>query len=151
VVDKSGKPLANAIFDVWQPNGEGNYYVQREYLPDWNFYGRFRTDANGEVHYLSVVPGDYSVPVSGATGGLLNKLGRHSFRACHVHYMIQAEGHEPLTTMMYFNHSPYVDSDTIFSVKNFRVDLTKHEDAAEIAERGLDRPFYTLDYTFIIP
>lgn len=151
VTDKSGKPLANAIFDVWQPNGEGFYYVQRDYLPEWNFYGRFRTDENGEVHYLTVVPGDYSVPISGVTGGLLHKLGRHSFRACHVHYMIQAEGHQPLTTMMYFNHSPYVDSDTIFSVKNFRVDITEHADPAEIAEKGFDRPFYTLDYTFILP
>lgn len=151
VVDASGKPLVNAIVDVWQPNGEGHYYVQHEHLPDWNFYGRFHTDANGEIHFLTVVPGDYPVPTSGVTGGLLHKLGRHGFRACHVHYMIKAEGHEPLTTMMYFNHSPYVDSDTIFSVKNFRVDIVKHEDTREIAAKRLDRPFYTLDYTFVIP
>ncbi len=149
--DTRGKPLANAIVDVWQPNGEGHYYVQRDYLPDWNFYGRFRTDANGEMHFATVVPGDYPVPTFGVTGGLLQKLGRHGYRACHIHYRIEAAGHEPLTTMMYFNHSPYVDSDTIFSVKNFRVDITKHEDAAEIRARGLERPFYTLDYTFVVP
>lgn len=151
VTDTSGKPLANATVDVWQPNGEGFYYVQRDYLPEWNFYGRFHTDANGEVHFLTVVPGDYPVPTSGATGNVLEKLGRHSYRACHVHYMIQAQGHEPFTTMMYFNHSPYVDSDTIFSVKDFRVDITKHDDAAEIEVKALDRPFYTLDYTFVVP
>jgi hydroxyquinol 1,2-dioxygenase len=151
VTGTNGKPLANAIVDVWQPNGEGYYYVQRDYLPEWNFYGRFHTDENGEINFLTVVPGDYPVPTSGVTGGLLHKLGRHGYRACHVHYMIHAPGHEPLTTMMYFNHSPYVDSDTIFSVKNFRVDITKHEDAREIAAKRLDRPFYTLDYTFVIP
>lgn len=151
VTDTNGKPLANAIVDVWQPNGEGHYYVQRDYLPDWNFYGRFRSDANGELHFLTVVPGDYPVPTSGATGSVLEKLGRHGYRACHVHYMIQAPGHETLTTMMYFNHSPYVDSDTIFSVKSFRVDITKHDDAAEIRAKGLDRDFYTLDYTFVLP
>lgn len=151
VTDADGKPLANAIVDVWQPNGEGYYYVQREYLPEWNFYGRFRTDANGELHFLTVVPGDYPVPTSGPTGSMLDQLGRHGYRACHIHYIIQAEGHEQFTTMMYFNHSQYVDSDTIFSVKNFRVDITKHEDAAQIQAKGLDRPFYTLDYTFMIP
>ncbi len=151
VVDASGKPLANAVVDVWQPNGEGYYYVQREYLPEWNFYGRFHTDANGEVHFLTVVPGDYPVPTSGPTGSMLQQLGRHGYRACHIHYIIQAPGHEQFTTMMYFNHSPYVDSDTIFSVKNFRVDITLHDDAAEIKARGMDRPFYTLDYTFVIP
>lgn len=151
VTDANGKPLANAIVDVWQPNGEGYYYVQREYLPEWNFYGRFRTDANGELHFLTVVPGDYPVPTSGPTGSMLDQLGRHGYRACHIHYIIQAEGHEQFTTMMYFNHSQYVDSDTIFSVKNFRVDITKHEDVAQIQAKGLDRPFYTLDYTFMIP
>jgi len=52
---------------------------------------------------------------------------------------------------MYFNHSPYVDSDTIFSVKDFRVDIAKHDDAAEIKAKGLDSAFYTLDYTFVVP
>jgi hydroxyquinol 1,2-dioxygenase len=151
VKDKSGKPLANAIVDVWQPNGEGFYYVQREHLPEWNFYARFRTDANGKLHFRTVVPGDYPVPTSGPTGSMLAKLGRHSYRACHIHFMIQAPGHDSFTTMMYFNHSPYVDSDTIFSVKDFRVDIEKHGDAAEIKSKGLNKPFYTLDYTFVIP
>ncbi len=151
VVDKQGKPLANALVDVWQPNGEGYYFVQRDNLPAWNFYGRLRTDANGCVSFATVVPGDYPVPTSGPTGGMLEKLGRHGYRACHIHYMIHAEGHESFTTMMYFNHSPYVDSDTIFSVKDFRVDIVRHDDAAAIKAKGLDKPFYTLDYTFVVP
>jgi hypothetical protein len=65
--------------------------------------------------------------------------------------MIHAAGHESFTTMMYFNHSPYVDSDTIFSVKDFRVDIVRHDDSAAIKAKGLDRPFYTLDYTFVVP
>jgi hypothetical protein len=31
------------------------------------------------------------------------------------------------------------------------VNIVKHADPAEIKARGLDRAFYTLDYTFIIP
>lgn len=150
-VDTAGKPLVNAIVDVWHPNGEGFYFVQRENLPEWNFYGRFHTDVNGEIHFQTVVPGDYPVPTSGPTGSMLEQLGRHGYRAAHMHYIIQAEGHEQFTTMMYFNHSPYVDSDTIFSVKDFRVDIVKHDDAAEIKAKGLDRPFYTLEYTFVLP
>jgi protocatechuate 3,4-dioxygenase beta subunit len=76
--------------------------------------GRFRTDANGKMNFASVVPGDYPVLTFGVTGSLLQKLGRHGYRACHIHYRIEAAGHEPLMTMMYFNHSLYVDSDTIF-------------------------------------
>ncbi len=149
--DKAGKPLANAIVDVWQPNGEGNYFVQRDNLPKWNFYARFHTDANGKLEFKTVVPGDYPVPTSGPTGSMLQQLGRHGYRAAHIHYIVRAEGHEDFTTMMYFNHSPYVNSDTIFSVKEFRVDIVKHTDATEIKAKGLNKPFYTLDNTFIIP
>ena len=69
-------PLVGAVMDVWQPNSEGYYYVQRDYLPEWNFYARFHTDENGEVEFQTVAPGDYPVPTSGPTGSMLEQLGR---------------------------------------------------------------------------
>ena len=151
VEDAGGNPVAGAKVDLWQPNGEGYYFVQRENLEEWNFYGRFTTDENGEFDAATVAPGDYPVPLTGPTGTMLDQLGRHGYRAAHIHFKIHAQGHDEFTTMMYFNRSPYVDSDTIFSVKDFRVDLIEHADPAEIAEKGLDKPFYTLDYTFVLP
>ena len=151
VTDKTGKPLANCIVDIWQPNGEGSYFVQRENLPEWNFYGRFRTDENGEFDLQTVVPGDYPVPLAGPTGTMLDQLGRHGYRAAHIHYIVRPDSQDDFTTMMYFNRSPYVDSDTIFSVKDFRVDVAEHNDPDEIAAKGLDKPFCTLDYTFVLP
>lgn len=151
VMDVDGNPIAGCKVDIWQPNGEGYYFVQRDYLPEWNFYGRFTTDENGEFEVATVAPGDYPVPLSGPTGTLLDQLGRHGYRAAHIHYKIHADGHDEFTTMMYFNRSPYVDSDTIFSVKDFRVDIEEHTDPDEIAAKGLGRPFYTLEYTFVVP
>jgi hydroxyquinol 1,2-dioxygenase len=151
VVDKNGKPVVGAKVDIWQPNGEGYYFVQREHLPEWNFYGRFTTSKTGEFDVATVIPGDYPVPLAGPTGSMLHQLGRHGYRAAHIHYKIHAKGHDEFTTMMYFNRSPYVDSDTIFSVKDFRVDVTEHTDKAEIKARGLKKPFFTLDYTFVLP
>ena len=151
VQDQDGNPLPGAVVDIWQPNGEGYYFVQREHLPEWNFYASFTTDENGEFDYQTVVPGDYPVPTSGPTGSMLQQLGRHGYRAAHIHYMIHAQGHPDFTTMMYMNHSPYVDSDTIFSVKDFRVDLERHDSPGEMQARRVDKPFYTLDYTFVVP
>ena len=151
VTDRDGNPLVNCIVDIWQPNGEGYYFVQRENLPEWNFYGRFRTDDNGEFDLQTVVPGDYPVPLTGPTGHMLDQLGRHGYRAAHIHYIIRPDNHDDFTTMMYFNRSKYVDSDTIFSVKDFRVDVVEHDDSAEIESKGLDKPFCTLDYTFVVP
>lgn len=151
IQDSDGNALAGAEIDIWQPNGDGFYFVQREHLPEWNCYGRFHADENGEMNFQTVVPGDYPVPTTGPTGSMLEKLGRHGYRACHIHYILRAPGHEDFTTMMYFNHSDYVDSDTIFSVKDFRVDLVKHDSPEEIADKGLNKPFYSLEYTFILP
>lgn len=151
VEDREGNPIAGAQLDIWHPNSEGYYFVQREHLPEWNFYGRFHTDERGEMNFQTVVPGDYPVPTSGPTGSMLKALGRHGYRAAHIHYIIRAAGHPDFTTMMYFNHSPYVDSDTIFSVKDFRVDLEHHDSREDMAARGVDKPFYSLDYTFILP
>ena len=151
VVDTGGNPLSGCKVDIWQPNGEGYYYVQREQLPEWNFYGRFITDENGEFDFSTVIPGDYPVPLDGPTGSMLDQLGRHGYRAAHIHYKILTDDHDEFTTMMYFNRSPYVDSDTIFSVKDFRVDVVEHNEPDEISSKGLDKPFYTLEYTFVIP
>ncbi len=102
---------------------------------------RFTADANSEFDVGTVAPGDYPVPLDGPTGTMLDQLGRHGYRAAHIRYKIHAEGHKEFTTMMYFNRSPYVDSDTVFSVKDF-VDIEEHADADEIAAKGLDKPFY---------
>ena len=151
VTDRDGNPMANCIVDIWQPNGEGFYFVQREHLPEWNFYGRYKTDDNGEFDVHTVVPGDYPVPLTGPTGTMLDQLGRHGYRAAHIHYIIRPDDKDDFTTMMYFNRSKYVDSDTIFSVKDFRVDVTEHNDAAEIEAKGQDKLFCSLDYTFVLP
>lgn len=150
-LDRNGKPLANAIVDVWQANGDGCYFVQHKNLPVWNFYARLRTSASGELHFQTVIPGDYAVSTSGPAGALLEQLGRHAYRAAHINYCVRAEGHADFTTMMFFNHSPYIDSDTLFAVRQLRVDPVRHTDADAMKARGVSKPFFTLDYTFIIP
>ena len=69
----------------------------------------------------------YQIPREGPVGELLeNILGRHSWRPAHLHFKIDADGYQPLTTQLYFAGNPYLASDTVGAVKDSLViDLTK--------------------------
>lgn len=151
VLDLQGKPVTNAVIDVWQPNHEGYYFVQKEEIPEWNFYAKFHTNENGEFYFQTVIPGSYPIPVTGPTGKMLNQLGRHGQRPAHIHYRVQSDDHPTYITMAYIAGSAYIDSDTIFSVKELLYRLEKHDGADEMQQRGVDKPFYTVDYDFILP
>ena len=78
VRDPKGRPIAGALLDVWEGDGEGFYDVQR---PDgMNLRGRFRTGPDGEFWLKCVRPTSYPVPTDGPAGRLLKAAGRHPMR-----------------------------------------------------------------------
>ena len=59
----------------------------------------------------------------------------------------EAAGHEPLTTQIFLPDDPYLKTDTIGAVKPALVrPLARHDGRAAMAERGVDRPFYTCEF-----
>jgi hydroxyquinol 1,2-dioxygenase len=150
VLDPDGNPLAGIVVDIWQPDSKGYYDIQDDNQEDNNFRGRYTTNDKGEFLLQTVIPLGYNVPLGGPCGMVLNQLGRHGWRPAHIHYIIQAEGYTPLTTMTYIKDAEYLDSDTVFSVKTALLDCIKHDDPAEIKERGMDGPFHTGHFDFIM-
>ncbi|MCP5266978.1 MAG: intradiol ring-cleavage dioxygenase [Burkholderiaceae bacterium] len=146
-----GKPIANALIDVWQSDGEeGLYDVQ---VPDGEFYcrGRIRTDAEGRYGFRTVQPTSYPVPVDGPVGVMLTKMGRHPMRPAHVHTMITAPGHERLTTHVFVKGDPYLESDAVFGVKeSLVVEFTQNPAGATPDGGRCDRPFSTATYDFVL-
>src|SRR5580765_3896235 len=57
-----GKPLPNAIVDVWQSDSEGFYDVQRPELTGPRLRARFRADQNAQVRFHSIMPTAYPIP-----------------------------------------------------------------------------------------
>ena len=71
-------------------------------------------------------------------------VGQHPWRPAHIHFKVDAPGHAPLITQVFFPDDPYLDDDTIGAVKPALVrPLTRHEDGTQ---RGLGHPFYTCDF-----
>ena len=83
-----------------------------------NLRGRFRTGADGHYEFRSVKPKSYPVPDDGPVGVLLRAQGRHPYRPAHIHFIVTADGHEPLITALYIAGDAYIESDAVFGAKH---------------------------------
>jgi catechol 1,2-dioxygenase/hydroxyquinol 1,2-dioxygenase len=150
VLDLNGQPIANAVVDVWQPNSKGLYDIQDPSQSPGNFRGRFTTDASGKYTFETVVPFGYKVPDSGPSGELLRLLGRHPWRAAHIHFKVSAPKYTSLTSQIFIAGDPHLDSDTTFSVRSAIIHLQKHEAPDELKARHQNKPFYTAEFDFVL-
>jgi catechol 1,2-dioxygenase len=118
VRDVDGAPVPGATLDLWQNSANGFYAVQQpEVQPATNLRGRYRADGTGRYEVRTVRPVPYAIPADGPVGRLLADTGRHPWRAAHIHAKVTAPGYEPLTTHVFDRDSAYLDSDTVFGVK----------------------------------
>ena len=116
VTDNNGKPIPNALVQVWQTNDEGWYDVQAHEDASMDMRGNFRTDADGRYYFRTVRPLGYSIPMDGPVGRLVKLQGRHGMRPSHVHVLITADGYRELVSALYFGDDDHIGSDTVFGV-----------------------------------
>jgi protocatechuate 3,4-dioxygenase beta subunit len=151
VTSADGTPLGDAVIDVWQTGPDGGYDLWDPRQPDFNFRGRFGVEASGAYEFQTMLPRPYTVPTDGPVGRYLEMVGQHPWRPAHIHFKVEAEGHAPLTTQVFFPEDPYLENDTIGAVKPALVrPLTRHEDPGEIGRRGLDGPFSTCAFDIVL-
>jgi hydroxyquinol 1,2-dioxygenase len=144
-----GTPIAGALLDVWEGDGDGFYDVQRD--DGTNLRGRFRTDADGKFCLKCVRPVSYPVPHDGPVGQLLQATGRHPMRPGHLHTMLSAPGFETLVTHLFTRGDPYLSSDAVFGVKeSLIVDFTESSSAAEAEKFGMQPPIFRAHYDFVL-
>jgi protocatechuate 3,4-dioxygenase beta subunit len=150
VVDPDGKPVAGAVVDVWQSNEDGFYDVQLPELTGPALRARFESDGDGRIRFWSILPSEYPIPGDGPVGEMLDAVGRHPYRAPHLHFMISADGYRRLVTQLFVAGGAYLDSDTVFGVKTgLVVDFGPGQGPAP-GGRSVDGPWHRVDFTFRI-
>lgn len=152
ILDTEGRPITDAVLDVWQANDEGFYDVQQKGLqPDFNLRGVFRTGADGRYWFRAVKPKFYPIPDDGTVGKLLHALGRHPYRPAHLHYILKAEGFETLTTHIFDPDDPYINSDAVFGVKESLLAKFKRiDDLSRARKLDFAGPFWEVEHDFVL-
>lgn len=108
VFDGDGKPLNDALIEIWQANSEGRYdhpedNQEKSLDPEFHGWGRCPTDKDGKYFFNTVLPG----PVPGPGNTL---------QAPHINVVVLARGMlRHLTTRIYFEGDKLNTDDPILS------------------------------------
>jgi hydroxyquinol 1,2-dioxygenase len=148
VLDTDGNPIAGAMLDVWQTDGDGFYDAQR---PGNEQYarGKFVTGADGRYGFKTLKPVSYPVPTDGPVGKMLLGMGRHPYRPAHVHVIATAPDYERVATHLFVKGDAYLDSDAVFGVKqSLIVDFVEHIPGPTPDGGRSTVPFTTAEFDF---
>lgn len=109
VVDDEGRPIPNALIEIWQANAAGRYVHEVDQHPaplDPNFSGAGRalTDAGGHYRFVTIKPGAYPW-----------RNHANAWRPAHVHFSVFGSAFtQRLVTQMYFPGDPLFEHDPIY-------------------------------------
>jgi protocatechuate 3,4-dioxygenase beta subunit len=152
VLDLTGRSIAGAVLDVWQADTTGLYDSQYADTSELHMRGKYRTDQNGRFLIRTSRPVAYQIPSDGPVGKMLKATNRHSWRPAHIHFVVSAEGYEPVTTHIFDSIDPYLVSDAVVAVKDSLIcRFVPHDTTDGAAARfGMTPPFCTAEFDFVL-
>lgn len=111
-----GSPVPGAVLDVWQADAEGAYEAQLD-VDEARLRAKYHAREDGAYCVRTITPKGYSIPMDGPVGALIEQTEISHFRPAHVHFLVTADGHEPLITHLFEEGAEYLDSDVVFGTK----------------------------------
>lgn len=139
----TGKPVANAMVDLWLAGPNGLYEQQDPTAPEMNLRGRFLTDDDGRYALYALRPTAYPVPLDGPAGQMLQLLDRQAYRPAHIHFVVTAEGYGAVTTQVFDDKDVHLEDDSVFAVKDELIVQFKPRE-------GDPKAHWTLTYDFAL-
>ena len=145
-----GRPVAGAILDLWQTDGEGLYEEQRRTVEPW-MRGIYRTQADGSYSIRTVAPISYTIPMDGPIGALMERTDMSHMRPAHIHFAISAPGYHGVVTHLFQKGDEYIDNDVVYGVKApLVVEFVKKPAGKAPNGDTVDTPFYEVKYDFVL-
>ena len=111
-----GEPVAGALLDLWQTDGEGLYEDQRDVKGPW-MRGLYRTQPDGSYAIRTVAPIAYTIPMDGTVGELMNRTNISHMRPAHIHFAVSSPGYHGLVTHLFQRGDDYIETDVVYGVK----------------------------------
>jgi hydroxyquinol 1,2-dioxygenase len=145
-----GKPIAGAMLDLWQTDGEGLYEEQRRTADPW-MRGIYRTNPDGSFCVRTVAPISYSIPMDGPVGNFFKHTNMSHIRPAHIHFAVSAPGHHYLVTHLFQKGDAYINNDVVYGVKEpLVVEFVKKPPGKAPNGETVDTPFYEVKYDFVL-
>jgi protocatechuate 3,4-dioxygenase, beta subunit len=142
VLEEDGRPVRNALVEIWQTNAGGRYRHEVDQHPaplDPNFTGAGRTltDGDGRYEFVTIKPGAYPW-----------RNHPNAWRPAHIHFSVFGRAFSSrLVTQMYFPGDPLFVQDPIFqSVRDPEV----RERLVAQFDLALTKPEWALGYRWDI-
>jgi protocatechuate 3,4-dioxygenase, beta subunit len=142
VLDSDGRPVPDALVEIWQANGAGRYAHAVDDHPaplDPNFTGAGRcvTDSAGRYRFVTIKPGAYPW-----------RNHHNAWRPAHIHFSLFGRAFtQRLVTQMYFPGDPLFPLDPIF---NSIPDPRARERLIARFDIGLTKPDWALGFSWDI-
>jgi hydroxyquinol 1,2-dioxygenase len=150
VRDLDGKPVAGAVLDVWQADAEGAYEAQLE-VDEARLRAKYTAREDGSYCVRTIAPLGYSIPMDGPVGDLIRLTDISHFRPAHVHFLLTADGYEPLITHLFQEGAPYLDTDVVFGTKAELVAAFEEREPGPTPDGGTsDVPWLEARYDFVL-
>ena len=145
--DTTGAPIAGVGVDIWHASTVGLYESQDAGQADMNLRGKFTTDDDGCIRFVSIKPAGYPIPTDGLVGKLLAAQGRHPFRPAHLHALARKQGFKTLISQIYSADDPRLNDDVQFGVTAALIGHYHRHDEPHPNDESIRAPWYTLDHT----
>ncbi|HEY2315170.1 MAG TPA: protocatechuate 3,4-dioxygenase subunit beta [Streptosporangiaceae bacterium] len=142
VLDSDGRPVPDALIEIWQANASGRYAHAVDDHPaplDPNFTGAGRcvTDSLGRYRFVTIKPGAYPW-----------RNHHNAWRPAHIHFSLFGRAFtQRLITQMYFPADPLFALDPIF---NSIPDPGARERLIATFDMDLTEPDWALGYSWDI-
>jgi len=145
-----GKPIAGAVLDLWQTDGEGLYEEQRRTTEPW-MRGIYKSQADGSYSVRTVAPISYTIPMDGPVGAFFNRTDMSHMRPAHIHFAISAPGFHYLVTHLFQKGDEFIQNDVVYGVKDaLIVEFVKKPPGKASNGETVDTPFYEVKYDFVL-
>lgn len=142
VLDESGRPVPDALVEIWQANAAGRYLHPNDQHdapldPNFGGAGRVMTDAEGRWRFVTIKPGAYPW-----------RNHHNAWRPAHIHFSLFGPSFGTrLVTQMYFPGDPLQPLDPIF---NSVPDARARERMVSRFDLALTEPGHALGYAWDI-
>ena len=146
----NGEPVAGAILDLWQTDGEGLYEEQRRTAEPW-MRGIYRSQPDGSYSIRTIAPISYSIPMDGPIGEFFGRTTMSHIRPAHIHFAISAPGYHGVVTHLFQEGDKFIDNDVVYGVKApLIVEFVKKPPGKASNGETVDTPFYEVKYDFVL-